>query len=237
MLQSARKPHSKSLLRDLEYSLVLIENNKDRQYFLQELKEVYQKQKEQPLKHSGAKKLKSELLYYLKQQDSIQTANIWARNLTMDKAEIKQLLEILQYKLSYNKIQGILELHLQDREINSPHFQFVGNQAEQAEQIIAQTLVQMNYELNMENALSKKNYKPYYTENEQASTNTLNIIKEAKTQRQEEQWQKNLESLEIKFQNIQAKIQQNLTNIKSIERTTDRLKRIRHRQRLRRKRR
>ncbi len=66
---------------------------------------------------------------------------------------IDELLALLQQRLLENDIQGILELHLQDREINSPHIQFVGIKAELAERIIAQTLVDFKYEISLESAL------------------------------------------------------------------------------------
>lgn len=63
---------------------------------------------------------------------------------------------------------------MQDREINSPHIQFVGINARVAEQIIAQILVKNGYENSVESALSKKDFKPYYLENDKAYTAKLN---------------------------------------------------------------
>ncbi|MCW1538492.1 hypothetical protein OLR75_10725, partial [Campylobacter jejuni] len=59
-------------------------------------------------------------------------------------------------ELLNNNIQGIVELHLQDREINSPHIQFIGTEAEKAEYIIATILVNLKYETSIENAIGKK---------------------------------------------------------------------------------
>lgn len=62
---------------------------------------------------------------------------------------------------------------MQDREINSPHIQFVGVNARVAEQIIAQILVKNGYENSIESAVSKKDFKPYYLENDRAHTANL----------------------------------------------------------------
>lgn len=88
------------------------------------------------------KNVKSEILAYLRQKGYVQTANIWARALSMDKEDINELLKILQIRLLQEGVEGILEVHLQDREINSPHIQFVGMNAPKVEVIIAQTLVE-----------------------------------------------------------------------------------------------
>ena len=44
MIQPARSQNSKSLLRELEFSLVLIKNKKTRDYFLEKLNEVFVRQ-------------------------------------------------------------------------------------------------------------------------------------------------------------------------------------------------
>ena len=48
------------------------------------------------------------------------------------------------------------EWKLQDKEINSPHIQFVGNNANKAELIIAKVLCALKYETSLESAISKK---------------------------------------------------------------------------------
>lgn len=174
MIQPARSQNSKSLLRELEFSLVLIKNKKTRDYFLEKLNEVFIRQNDPSISHTGATKIKTELLAYLSSLGDLNTANIWARNLSLDRKNLNKLLFSLQKELLANGIEGVLEIHLQDREINSPHIQFVGINARIAEQIIAQILVKNGYENSVESALSKKDFKPYYLENDKAYTAKLN---------------------------------------------------------------
>lgn len=162
MLQPARSSDSKSFLRELEDALTLVKDDKARKYFLNQMSEVLKKRKDTSSIFTGEKDLKSELLSYLKQFGYVKTANVWARNVPMDRSAIDKFLVILQQRLLDNDIQGILELHLQDREINSPHIQFIGIRTNEAEVIIAQTLVEFKYEISMESALGKKDFIPYY---------------------------------------------------------------------------
>lgn len=145
ILQAARSEESRSFLRELEFFLVLIGNPKARNYFLKSLGQVNAKRSGSSgssSKQTGEKNVKSEILAYLRQKGYVQTANIWARALSMDKEDINELLKILQIRLLQEGVEGILEVHLQDREINSPHIQFVGMNAPKVEVIIAQTLVE-----------------------------------------------------------------------------------------------
>lgn len=173
MIQPARSQNSKSLLRELEFSLVLIKDKTTREYFLHKLNEVFIRQNDPNSQKTGATKVKTELLTYLGTQGYLNTANVWARNLSLDRKNINNLLLELQTELLKNDIKGVLEIHLQDREINSPHIQFVGTNARVAEQVIAEILVKKGYETSIENALSKKNFKPYYLEDHRAYTANL----------------------------------------------------------------
>ncbi len=168
MLSNARSAESRSFLRELDFSLILVENNKAREYFLKKLKEVNHKRNEQNIIKTGEKDTKSELLAYLHQKGYTQTANVWARALSMDRSDINSLLKILQQRLLEENCEGVLEIHLQDREINSPHIQYVGINALKAEMIIAETLVKLKYENNIESALSKKDFRPYFKINAKA---------------------------------------------------------------------
>ena len=168
MLQQARNSESRSFLRELAFSLILIKNDKEREYFLAKLKEVNYKRNEQNVIKTGEKDTKSELLAYLQQKGYTQTANIWARALSMDRNDINSLLKILQQRLLEKNCEGILEIHLQDREINSPHIQYIGINAPKAEMIIAKILVELKYENNIESALSKKDFRPYFKINTKA---------------------------------------------------------------------
>ena len=170
MIQQARGSDSKSFLRELEFMTLLIQNKKDREYFLKKLSALYKKRNESigTNAKTGATSLKTELLAYFQSKGSVETANIWARALPYNEKSINNLLLILQKQLMKQRIDGVLEVHLQDREINSPHIQFVGNNAAKAEQIIAMILVHLKYETDMESALSKKRFTPYFETNDKA---------------------------------------------------------------------
>lgn len=160
MLQPPRSSNSRSFLREAKDSLVLIENDKEREYFLRQINDLINK-RESLAKFTGAKALRKELLAFLKQRGEVRTANIWARDLLLERDAINELKKALSDKLLENNIQGILEIHLSDREINSPHIQFVGNNANEAERLIADELLKRGYESSLESALSKKEKEPF----------------------------------------------------------------------------
>nr|MBP3723961.1 hypothetical protein [Campylobacter sp.] len=173
MIQPARSSHSTSFLREARDALVLIDDEKTRDYFLQKIALIIENRENPDKLFTGARATKEQLLAYLKQQGEIKTANVWCRNLIIDYEKIAELKQILGKRLLQNGIVGVLEIHLQDREINSPHIQFIGTNAEFAEQIIAQTLVRMNYEMNLESAMGKKDFKPRYLQEQDARINDL----------------------------------------------------------------
>lgn len=188
MLQPARSDTSSSFLRELEYALILIEDSKNRKYFLDKAKEVFKKRIDVNSTKTGEKELKSEILLYLRQSGYVKTANVWARNIAIEENAINDLLKKLQDTLLANSCQGILEIHLQDREINSPHIQYVGTNSELAESIIAKIVVDSKYEISLESAIGKKDFKPFYLENESAEQpkNLDDKIEEAKTKDKKE---------------------------------------------------
>lgn len=211
MLQPARNSDSKSFLREIEYALILIKNDEVRKYFLNKMLEVFKKRKDKNEKFTGEKSLKTELLTYLKQFGYIRTANVWARDIPIDRKAIDEFLRVLQQRLLDNDIQGILELHLQDREINSPHIQFIGFKAEEAEVIIAQTLVEFKYEINMESALGKKDYIPYYEYSPQTRTQKLEDAleyEEAKQKRKEKETDELAQELDKNLQELKEILEQ-----------------------------
>ena len=64
MLQHARSSNSKSFLRELENALVLIQDEKNKHYFLQKMQEVFLKRNDPTITLTGEKALKSEILFY-----------------------------------------------------------------------------------------------------------------------------------------------------------------------------
>lgn len=206
MIQQARSALSKSLLREAKDALVLIQEKKTRDYFLEKISQMIKNREDPNELFTGERVLKEQLLAYLKQQGEIKTANVWARNLIVNFSNISQLKDILTNKLMQENINGILEIHLQDREINSPHIQFVGTKAEQAEYIIAQTLVELKYELSLESAMSKKNFIPAFKQDNSLRVNDLEtnllINEEKKYSKLEENYDDFL--TEFKKQNLRT---------------------------------
>lgn len=233
MIQKARSSDSNSLLRELEFMSLLIQDEKDRNYLLKKLNEIYKKRKEAMGAsgvRTGIKDFKELLLAYLNSKGEVETANIWARALPYDEKSIKDLILIIQNQLMKQKIEGVLEIHLQDREINSPHIQFVGNNADKAEQIIATILVKLKYEIDMENALGKKHFTPYYEINAEAKypkyDDLTNTIAHYKTLTSAEA---NIESIKAdldKFDNVINSLRKQLKEFIAIKRENKVIKRL-----------
>lgn len=153
MIQAARSSTSQSLLRELETAQLLINDENIENFFNDRAKEVIEKRRNPEATLTGAKALRDDLLAYLEQQGEVKTANVWCRKIKFLHAD--ELLENIKRTLSQNGIQGVVELHLQDREINSPHIQFVGNNVNIAEELIANEILKMNFEDSFESAVSR----------------------------------------------------------------------------------
>lgn len=165
MVQSARGVNSRSLLREAETALLLIEDEKSRKWFEEAIKKLVDNRRNPEKTMTGAKELRTNLLAYLEQFGEVKTANIWCRNIVY--SEIKDFLKALQEELARHDLKGIVELHLQDREINSPHIQYVGTNAEEAQIIIADFLIQRGYEDSLGSALMNNHIPAYRTEEAQ----------------------------------------------------------------------
>jgi hypothetical protein len=172
MIQKARSSKSKSLLRELESAEIIL--HKDvKNFFENAARKVVELRRDPKRVQTGAKALKDALLSYLEQQGEIKTINIWCRKIRI--GEIKNLLSHLKFTLADAGIQGVLELHLQDREINSPHVQFVGTAPQLAEQIIAHTIVKFGFEDTYESAVNRSAVPAFKTDEK------LKVIKTDKT--------------------------------------------------------
>lgn len=231
MLQSARSAESKSFLREIEDALVLIKDEKAKEYFLKQMREVFTKRNDPNTLFTGERNLKAEFLAYLKQKGFVRTANIWARNIIVEQEAIDNLLRLLQQRLLERDIEGVLEIHLQDREINSPHIQFVGIKCEEAESIIAHTLVELKYETSVESALSKKHFTPYFESNPKARVQDLNTIidynekqKERKEFQADEEIEKLLMELENSFQETATLFGKFTTSVKNLKQRVESFK-------------
>ncbi len=160
MIQAARSANSRSFLREAKSAILVLADDEAVSYFNRRIDEVI-KNREANAPFSGAKAVREELLAYLNRFGEVQTANIWARGLVVEVDAIEHLRCLVATELAKNDIYGVVEIHLQDREINSAHLQFVGVKAQMAERIIAQIVVDLKYELSLKSAMSKEAV-PYY---------------------------------------------------------------------------
>lgn len=218
MLQNARSPNSKSFLREIEFALIIIPDEIIRNYFLKKLSEVFQKRNDPNQIFTGEKALKKEILTYLNQEGIVKTANVWCRSIDINLSSIHKLNEILTTRLLKSNVNGVLEIHLQDREINSPHIQFVGVNAEIAEKIIAQTLVEFGFESNIESAIGKKDdFTPYFEINKNARTNNLKNMIEyiEKKKKQFDTYVDEFDKEHKKAQELLLHIKKEVQNIKT----------------------
>lgn len=160
MIQPARSVNSKSLLREAATCVLSFEDENTEQFFQNKINSMILKRNDAFQILTGEKDLKTDLLSYLQQKGEVMTANIWCRNLVFE--ELNQLRSEIKITLNQNGVEGVVEIHLQDREINSPHIQFVGNNAKFAEELIANIVVKRNYEPDLASAVGKDNYIPAY---------------------------------------------------------------------------
>ncbi|MBR8466485.1 hypothetical protein KDE13_09075 [Campylobacter sp. faydin G-140] len=181
MIQSARSSNSRSLLREAKNAILLIEDEKVKVWFEKAISNVVAKREDPKLTFTGAKELKTNLLAYLSQHGEVKTANIWCRKIVY--SEIENFLENLEEYLQGLNLNGVVELHLQDREINSPHIQYVGTNAEHAQDLIAQFLVARNYEDSYESAVNN-NYTPAYITEEKGTLRVEKTDEEVDNQRE-----------------------------------------------------
>lgn len=156
MIQQARSSHSDSLLREAEEAILLFNDDFAKELFQNLIKTVVEKRKDPSITYTGAKEAREHILAYLEQQGEVKTANIWARWLPIEREALDSIKNQIQVALQKENIEGVVEIHLQDREVNSTHIQFVGTNAKKAEQIIGNIIVNNSYEDNLESALNSK---------------------------------------------------------------------------------
>ncbi len=163
MIQQARSSRSDSLLREAQEAVLLFSDDSVKELFEKLIKNIVEKRKDPNLTYTGAKEAREHILAYLEQQGEVKTANIWARWLPIEREALNSIKKQIENALSSEGIEGVVEIHLQDREINSTHIQFVGNNAKEAEQIIGNIIINNGYEDSLESALNTK-AKPAYIE-------------------------------------------------------------------------
>lgn len=157
MIQKARSIKSQSFLRELATALFVIEDEAVLDKILILKDEVLQKRADPDIVLTGERNLKRFILIYLHSlKKEINTVNIWCRTLKYDYKSIKQLRQKIFLEFKLNKIEGVCEIHLQDREIFSPHIQFVGNRAKLAQEILAKIVVDLGYEMSLSEAKGLK---------------------------------------------------------------------------------
>lgn len=213
MIQSARSENSRSLLREAEEAVLLIEDEAIRELFENKIADMIEKRKDPEAVKTGAKELKRDLLGYLEQQGRINTVNVWMRR--FDLAEFSTAKKAIEATLKDIGANGVFEIHLQDREINSPHIQYVGTRAEEVEQTLSELVVSMGYEESLQDAASK-DLKPFYVEAEQpiitrSTVEELETMKEIEAMREEKrEIRASVESYLDEFKERAAAIRQRL---------------------------
>lgn len=178
MIQNARGDDSQSLLREIAYCCLVLPLDTQAEidlnlYLIKKLAGVLNAQidkrdgKLDKGAKTGVKQVRQELLEYLRQialrQGSIvQTANIYCRFLKFTEANlIKFTTEVTKF-LRENGCFGFAEIHPQDRELLSPHIQYVGTNADRAEALIAEWVVKNKFENSTEDAIGKAGEKRGY---------------------------------------------------------------------------
>lgn len=219
MIQSARSENSRSLLREAEEAVLLIEDEAIRELFENKIADMIEKRKDPEAVKTGAKELKRDLLGYLEQQGRINTVNVWMRH--FDLAGFSTAKKTIEATLKDIGANGVFEIHLQDREINSPHIQYVGTRAEEVEQALSELVVSMGYEESLQNAASK-DLKPFYVEAEQpiitrSTVEELQTMKEIEAMREEKrEIRVSVESYLDEFKERAAAIRQRLEKMEKM---------------------
>ncbi len=147
----------------------------DLDYFASLTKEMVAKREDPTRVYTGAKALRSELLAYFAEFGEVMTANVWARNLPSNLRAINEFKQAVFEGLKRAGCVGVVEVHLSDREINSPHIQYVGTRAHEAEMVVAHELVKRKFELSVESAVGRRHeeFVPYFEENKFARVSLL----------------------------------------------------------------
>lgn len=204
MIQSVRSSKSDSFLREAQEAILNFEDSQIEDFFYRSIMNIVEKRNDPEKVYTGAKETRENILSYLEQRGLPQTANIWARKIKFDIKAISELKYEIKQALKEHKIEGITEIHLQDREINSPHIQFVGNNAKEAERIIAEILIKHNYEDSLETAINN-NAKPAYFELESRKLPRKKLLSDKlqETQAYEEERKLLLEEKEKKESQVQ----------------------------------
>lgn len=220
MIQAARSASSQSLLREAETAIFLIQDANMKAWLEAETKKVIAKRRDPDAFMTGATDLKRVLLAYLSQQGDVKTANIWCRSILS--YEAANFLKDLNTILQNHKLAGVVELHWQDRELNSPHIQYVGTNAEYAEVLIAEAIVARDYERNISEALTLPKFPAYISEEK----STLRVIKTDEIIKEQEE----IKQATLAKKSREARINSYVSEIKSsfnVTRTKLRLEKTR----------
>jgi hypothetical protein len=171
MIKAGLKSHSKSNGRELEYTILSLQNETIENEFSQLIKKILHQKQINPSSHNGLRKFNTLFETYIKKvYKEYKTVNVYARQLNSDNflafwEKLKKLI-----KANPNLFQGRLEPHPADREINSWHIQYTGANAKYIEKILAAFIVKEGAESSMDMALGRDT-KPYFK-----TTNTFNDI-------------------------------------------------------------
>ncbi|NPA64482.1 MAG: hypothetical protein GXO16_05865 [Epsilonproteobacteria bacterium] len=133
--------------------MLIIDDLAAKEFFERKIEDIVERRRNPDVVKTGATETKRMLLAYLHQQGEVRTVNIWMRGFRLD--ELSELKRRIEEVIAAAGGIGVAEIHLQDREINSPHIQYVGTNAEAVEAALAQLVVDMGYENDLASAMSK----------------------------------------------------------------------------------
>ena len=167
MIKQGLKANSKSNGRELEYTILSLQDETIEQEFKKFINKILEKKSIHPHKKNGLTRFNILVETYIKKvYKEYRTVNIFARQLNSDTFLVFWDKLKLLVKANPHIFQGRLEPHPADREINSWHIQYTGANCKFVEKVLAAFVVKENAEISMEMALSH-NIQPDYKTNDE----------------------------------------------------------------------
>jgi len=154
MIKSGLKSNSQSNGRELEYTILSLQNESVQNEFSKLITKILENKLLKPNSPNGLKRFNILFETYIKKvYKEYKTVNIYARQLNSENFLVfwDKLTRLV--KANPNIFQGRLEPHPADREINSWHIQYTGANAKYIEKILAAFVVKEGAESSMDMAL------------------------------------------------------------------------------------
>ena len=167
MIKEGLKPHSQSNGRELEYTILSLQNKEIESEFAKIITKIIDTKRLYPRSRNGLKRFNVLFETYIKKiYKEYKTVNVYARNLNSE--NFLDFWDKLKRFVSANPhiFQGRIEPHPADKEINSWHIQYTGANAIYIEKVLAAFIVKQGIEISMEMALGT-DIKPYFETTEE----------------------------------------------------------------------